>query len=266
MVLPQLGLTPAVVAAVCHGLLISSVTSELVWLRLSGRLANLHEARVALGMAAGAALVGIAYTAALSWIWVRLATHAPAALAAAWTGRPLLALLVAFVCWDAAGWVYHRVGHRTAVGWAAHRPHHTGTEYNLALALRQSWLPWHGLLVHPALALAGFPFETIVICSLISNLWQAWTHSAAPVTAPRWVEAILVTPTTHRLHHRIDGGGVNLGPVLTLWDRLAGTWVPAAAPGHVRYGVDGSPSPGLLAAELDGWSALLRRPRTRASA
>jgi sterol desaturase/sphingolipid hydroxylase (fatty acid hydroxylase superfamily) len=40
---------------------------------------------------------------------------------------------------------------------------------------------------------------------------------------PAWLGVVVVTPATHRLHHE-RGGAVNLGPVLTVWDRAAGTW------------------------------------------
>ena len=35
----------------------------------------------------------------------------------------------------------------------------------------------------------------------------------------------------------LDGGGVTLGSVLTIWDRLAGTWSPAPVAATAEYGV-----------------------------
>ena len=80
-------------------------------------------------------------------------------LPAAFLFLPVLALanafVFAFVAWDFAGWIYHLIGHRTRIGWACHSAHHSGSEFNGSLALRQSWTPVHGLLHQPLLGV-GF--------------------------------------------------------------------------------------------------------------
>ncbi|MDP1793245.1 MAG: sterol desaturase family protein [Acidimicrobiales bacterium] len=229
-----------------------AVILEVTWLSRTDR-AVWRRARTALAMAGGAVAVGVVYATALRALWGVVLSVSP--LRGVWQGREVAATLIAFVAWDAMGWVYHWVGHRTQVGWASHQPHHSGTTFDITLGLRQTWTPFHGLAYQPLLALAGFDFATIAVCAALSNTWQLLNHSAAPVAWPRWLSLVVMTPDTHRLHHASDAVAVNLGPVFTAWDRLARTWeTPREMP--TRYGANDG---GALAVELAGWRALLLR-------
>lgn len=243
-----------------YAVAIAFVAVEVAWLagrsRGRRRRAILVSAGTAGGMAAGAFLVGVAYTIVLRALW-----HAVAALrwepaAAFWGRHRLLAALAAFVAWDLAGWLYHLVGHRTRLGWAAHQPHHTGDGYDATLGLRQSWAPFHGLAIQPVLALAGFDLGVIFVCAALSNCWQVMEHTSLPVRFPAWFGAHVMTPAAHRHHHGRDGGAVNLGPVFTWWDRLAGTWVPPEVPAPERYGGALRPSANPFRVEAAGWCEL----------
>ena len=241
------------------------VTVEVAWLaRRPGprRAAILRSAATAGAMAAGAFVVGILYTGVLRVLWNVVATVQWDAAAALWRDHRVIGAVAAFVAWDFSGWVYHLIGHRTRVGWAAHQPHHSGEDYDATLGLRQSWAPFHGLLHHPLLALAGFDLRVIVVCAAFSNCWQVLEHTSLPVRFPRWFETHVMTPAAHRHHHGRDGGAVNLGPFFTWWDRLAGTWVSPDQPAPVEYG-PARPAPwNPVTVELAGWRALLRAHST----
>ena len=122
--------------------------------------------------------------------------------------------------------------------------------------LRQSWAPFHGLLHHPLLALAGFDIRVVIVCAAVSNCWQVLEHTSLPVRFPRWFEAVVMTPAAHRHHHARGGGLANVGPFLTCWDRLAGTWVPPDAPAPTAYGPSRPAPANPLAIEVAGWRAL----------
>jgi sterol desaturase/sphingolipid hydroxylase (fatty acid hydroxylase superfamily) len=228
------------------------VLAESGWLMVRGDRGAPSRLATAATMAVGAALVAVAYTALLRQLWALLHVDATARL---WDGHPIAHAVAAFVAWDLAGWLYHRIGHGTRVGWAAHQVHHTGETYDATLGLRQTWAPFHGLLLQPLLALAGFDLTTVVVCAALSNCWQVLVHTSAPIRLPRAVEAVVMTPAAHRHHHGTDGGPVNLGPVLTVWDRLAGTWRPPTEPPPTTYGRPSSSNP--FAVEVAGWRALL---------
>ena len=236
-----------------------AVAAEIAWIaRRPGprRRAVLVDGATALAMAAGALGTGIAYVALLRILFAVVSPLAVPGLGALWQGAPLLGGMAAFLLWDAAGWAYHWLGHRTAIGWAGHQPHHSGAHFDLTVGLRQSWFPLHGLVVHPVLALAGFDLRTVALCAAVSNCLQVLQHTAVVRRLPRSIEAAVMTPGAHRHHHAVDGAAVNLGPVLTVWDRLAGTWVdPAVEPSPVEQPAIRTWNPVTI--ELRGWRDLV---------
>lgn len=220
----------------------------------------LHEGRTAAAMAGGAVVVGVAYGAVFASAWSSLGRFAPGALVGFWQQNPVLTALCAFVAWDFSGWIYHLIGHHSALGWAAHSPHHSGSRYDATLALRLTWMPWHGLAHHPLLALVGFPFEVILGCLAVSNAMQALQHSSTMPAAPRWLSAVVMTPEAHRHHHTPEGARVNLGPVLTIWDGMAGTWrAPWTEPpkAHQHPVAQTASESGAWRTELAGWRRLV---------
>jgi sterol desaturase/sphingolipid hydroxylase (fatty acid hydroxylase superfamily) len=248
-----------------YALAVALVAAEVAWLaREPGlrRRSVLRSAATAAGLGGGALIVGVVYTAVLRWSWGLLATYRLEAAADLWAAVPALGAVAAFVAWDAAGWGYHAIGHRTRWGWAAHQAHHSGSAYDATLGLRQTWTPFHGLLVHPLLALAGFDLRVIAVCASISYCWQVLEHTSLPVRLPAWFSAQVMTPAAHRHHHGRASEGVNLGPVLTWWDRLAGTWVPPEVPAPLAYGPAVAASANPVRIQVDGWRTLARPQRT----
>lgn len=248
-----------------YAIAIACVAAEVAWLaRRPGerRRRILTSAGTASAMAAGAFAIGLFYTAVLTALWQGATAFRFEGAAAFWSAHPVIGALATFVAWDASGWLYHVIGHRTRIGWAAHQPHHSGEDYDATLGLRQTWLPFHGLLHHPLLAVAGFDLRVAFVCAAISNCWQVLEHTSLPIRFPRWVEAVVMTPASHRHHHGRDSDTMNLGPFFTVWDRLAGTWIPPTAPAPKVYGSTASASANPITIELAGWRALLASGRT----
>ena len=241
-----------------------AVAGEVAWLARAsgpGRRRVLVSAAAAAAMAAGALVVSVPYAATFRFLWDALASARWDGAASFWQAHPVLGAAVAFVAWDLSGWIYHLIGHRTRIGWAAHQPHHSGPDFDATLGLRQSWAPFHGLLHHPLLALAGFDLRVIFVCAAFSNCWQVLEHTSLPVRFPRWFEAAVMTPAAHRHHHGRDSGAVNLGPFFTIWDRLAGTWVPPGHPPPTAYGPAVPAAANPITVELAGWRQLVTSPR-----
>jgi len=207
-------------------------------------------------------MVGVCYLVLLRATWRVGEAIAPPGAAELWERHPTVGWAAAFVAWDLSGFVYHWVGHRTRVGWAAHQAHHSSSGYDLTVGLRQSWTPFHGLAHHWLLAVAGFDLKVVLACLAVSNAWQLLEHTAAPIRFPRWFAALVMTPAAHRHHHGSAGAAVNLGPVFTVWDRLAGTWRSPMAPAPVSYGPGRGTvaDRGVLATELGGWRSLVFAP------
>jgi sterol desaturase/sphingolipid hydroxylase (fatty acid hydroxylase superfamily) len=144
---------------------------------------------------------------------------------------------VALVGWDFAYYWHHRFEHRVRLLWACHVNHHSSRYYNLSTALRQPWTPFAGLVLYPPLALLGVAPWMIMVSGGLNLVYQYWIHTEAIDRMPGWFEAVLNTPSHHRVHHGSNPEYLdkNYAGVLILWDRLFGTFEPERAP--VVYGL-----------------------------
>jgi sterol desaturase/sphingolipid hydroxylase (fatty acid hydroxylase superfamily) len=151
--------------------------------------------------------------------------------------RPALAWLVAMLGVDFIYYWWHRASHRVNVLWAAHIVHHQSEDYNLAVALRQGALtPVTALPFNLPLALLGVPPLVYVIASAVNTLYQFWIHTES-VRSLGPLEAVLNTPSHHRVHHGRNPQYLdrNYGAILIVWDRLFGTFAAEREP--VIYGI-----------------------------
>lgn len=158
---------------------------------------------------------------------VREASPRIPALGEFWLTLPELAmLLLAIVLIELSAYARHRFEHLPGV-WRFHATHHADGD-----------LSWHSVLrKHPVskfmellldtlpVILLGMPIWAILAAQLIRTWWGFFIHSDVPWTlgpAGKW----LVSPAAHRLHHIRDEQlmGHNFGNMLTLWDRVFGTW------------------------------------------
>ena len=139
----------------------------------------------------------------------------------AWWAWPLCLVGV-----DLGYYWFHRASHRINAIWAGHVVHHQSEEYNLAVALRQSWfvklLEWPFYL---PLALLGFPPEMFVTAFTLDVLYQFWIHTRL-VGKLGPLELVMNTPSHHRVHHGIDPKYIdkNYAGVFIVWDRMFGTF------------------------------------------
>jgi sterol desaturase/sphingolipid hydroxylase (fatty acid hydroxylase superfamily) len=147
--------------------------------------------------------------------------------------HPVVAWLVAFVGVDFIYYWWHRTSHRVNLLWAAHAVHHQSEDYNLAVALRQAVLtPFTSLPFSLPLALIGIPPLAFIAADSLSTLYQFWIHTEL-VGRLGPLEAVLNTPSHHRVHHARNPEYIdrNYGAILIIWDRLFGTFaLERAAP------------------------------------
>ena len=149
--------------------------------------------------------------------------------------------LACFVLVDLSYYVAHRYYHRSRWGWAAHVIHHSSQHYNLTTALRQTWsglLSGAFLLFVPE-ALLGFHPLLIGFCYGLNLIYQFWFHTEVIDKCPRWFEAIMNTPSHHRVHHANNPRylDANYAGVFIIWDKLFGSFVPERRDDPPRYGL-----------------------------
>ncbi|MFN4121148.1 lysoplasmalogenase family protein [Acidovorax sp.] len=160
-----------------------------------------------------------------------------------WTSLPgwLLALLFYDFCYY---WL-HRMGHESAVLWAAHAVHHQSQDYNLSTALRQTssgaLLGW---IFYVPMALAGVPPLVFAVVGLIDLLYQFWVHTEhVPRLQGRWAwfDRWFCSPSNHRVHHAVNNAYLdkNYGGILIVWDRMFGTFKDEDPSERCVYGTRG---------------------------
>ena len=121
---------------------------------------------------------------------------------------------------------FHRLSHQINALWAAHIVHHQSEEYNLTVALRQSWFQsGFAWVFYLPLALVGFEPVMFLTVSAFNTLYQFWIHTRA-IGDMGPLEWFLNTPSHHRVHHGSNPKYIdkNHAGTLIIWDRLFGTF------------------------------------------
>lgn len=178
-----------------------------------------------------------------------------------WPTGPL-GWVLAFLLMELAFYWRHRAGHELAVFWTIHEVHHQSSQYNYAVAQRVGYLQWlqTGVFVLPLAVLGVDPFVFGVLFSAI-HFWQFLIHTRL-VGRLGPLDAVLVTPSVHRVHHARNPRYLdkNYGFTLTVFDRVFGTWQPEVetpefgtlAPLHSHNPVDNNVRPWLTLARRMG--------------
>ena len=177
-------------------------------------------------------LFGGAFLALFLWVWQFRLFDVPWS----WWGFALC-----FVLDDLKYYWVHRFGHRVRWFWASHVNHHSSQHYNLSTALRQSWTGFLtlGFVFALPLVLLGFHPAMIAICAGFNLVYQFWIHTEAIDRMPRWFEAVMNTPSHHRVHHATNPRYLdrNYAGVFIVWDKLFGTFEPEVRGEKIRYGI-----------------------------
>ena len=211
-----------------------------------------------LGLGLGSTVAGVltagAVLAMAVWLWDRRLIDIPFA----WWSWALC-----FVLDDLAYYVFHRSAHRVRWFWASHVIHHSSQHYNLSTALRQTWTGFisASFLFRLPLFLIGFPPEMVLFCGGINLIYQFWIHTEVIGRCPRWFEAVMNTPSHHRVHHATNARYLdrNYAGVFIIWDRLFGTFTPERDDEKPRYGiVKNLGSYNLLWAAFHEWVGIAR--------
>jgi sterol desaturase/sphingolipid hydroxylase (fatty acid hydroxylase superfamily) len=149
--------------------------------------------------------------------------------------------ILVFAGYDLIYYWKHRLAHTVRWWWAEHVTHHSSTHYNLTTALRQPWFgPLTGLVIISApLVLLGFHPAFIAFSGGVNLVYQYWIHTEAIGKMPKWFEAVMNTPSHHRVHHATNPRylDANFAGVFIIWDRMFGTFVPELDYDKPVYGI-----------------------------
>lgn len=121
---------------------------------------------------------------------------------------------------------FHRMSHEINALWAAHIVHHQSEDYNLSVALRQSWFQgWFSWMFYLPLAVLGFDPIMFATVNSFNTLYQFWIHTTT-IKSLGPLEWIFNTPSHHRVHHGSNPKYIdkNHAGSLIIWDRIFGTF------------------------------------------
>jgi sterol desaturase/sphingolipid hydroxylase (fatty acid hydroxylase superfamily) len=139
---------------------------------------------------------------------------------------------------DFAYYWFHRISHEIRFFWNFHVVHHSSNQYNLSVAVRQSWFSGiaHWVFYLP-IAFLGFPLWAFVTMHGLNLIYQFWIHTKIVRKLPDFFEFVLNTPSHHRVHHGVNDLYLdkNYAGIFIFWDRMFGTFVEENE--EVRYGI-----------------------------
>lgn len=144
---------------------------------------------------------------------------------------------ILFVLDDFAYYWFHRVSHESRLFWNFHVVHHSSEQYNLSVAVRQSW--FGGLvnwLFYVPLMFLGFAPWMFAVTHGLNLIWQFWIHTRL-VGKLGIVEKVLNTPSHHRVHHGVNDEYIdkNYAGVFIIWDKIFGSFIEEGE--EPRYGI-----------------------------
>jgi sterol desaturase/sphingolipid hydroxylase (fatty acid hydroxylase superfamily) len=155
---------------------------------------------------------------------------------------PPLRFALALILLDAWMYVWHRANHMIPILWRFHRMHHTDRHVDVTSATRFHLGEHVGaaLLRLGVIALAGIEVWHLVVYDTLVIAITQFHH--ADISLGRWdrrLRWLIVTPYMHKVHHsdwqpETDS---NYSVVLSIWDRLAGTFRMRVHPRTIVFGL-----------------------------
>jgi len=148
------------------------------------------------------------------------------------------AVLICIILADFAYYWEHRFMHRVNFAWATHSVHHSSPFFNVSVAYRFG--PMDGvwpIFFHLPLILLGFNPIVVFFAEMIVQIYQTILHTEAIKKMPKPVEAVMNTPSHHRVHHGSNPQYLdkNYAGIFIVWDKLFGTFAKEDDP--VTYGL-----------------------------
>ena len=153
--------------------------------------------------------------------------------------------VAAFLLLDFLQYATHRCQHAVPFLWRFHALHHSDPDVDVTTSVRHhpiEYLMAAGFYWLAVLAL-DIPVVVVTIHALAVFAAAAVTHGN--IRLPEWLERLLqpvvITLDLHLVHHSIsyDEANSNFGAVLSVWDRLFGTYarLPRAQQDCIVFGV-----------------------------
>lgn len=175
--------------------------------------------------------------------------------------NPAAIFAASLVLLDLSEYAYHRIMHRYALLWRFHLVHHSDQVVDVSTVLREHPAETTVRLLNTLFwtFLLGVPVWCLVFRQILQVVFTVGTHSnfRLPGRVDKVLSWVFVTPNMHHVHHHFQQPYTdrNFGDILSIWDRLFGTFALLGAR-EVVFGVDTCP----VDVEQANGLALLRLP------
>ena len=184
-------------------------------------------------------IMGIGFVFATTWV----STHNFGLLNSLQINTGWESVLASFLILDFFEYVYHVVMHKVKRFWMFHVVHHADRVVDVSTTLREhpgetairltSLLLW--------VFLSGATFWAILFRQFVQIFSNVFAHAnfRLPEKVDKIVSLVFVTPNVHHVHHhyQLPYTDSNYGDVLTIWDRLFGTFMTLPA-NETIFGID----------------------------
>ena len=153
-------------------------------------------------------------------------------------------IIISFLILDFfGGWLVHITEHKVFLLWRFHVVHHADNNVDVTTGLRHHPIEsvLRGMFFFMGIFFSGAPMYAVMIFQTLLVLSAAFSH--ANISLPRWLDQslsyVLVSPNMHKVHHhwKQPYTDSNYGAVLSIWDRLFGTFKNLDTK-DIRYGLD----------------------------
>jgi len=148
-----------------------------------------------------------------------------------WADLPAwLSWALALLLFDLWQYCWHRLNHRLPWLWRFHVVHHADTAMDTSSGLRFHFveIALSTVMRVPLVMLLGLQLQQLLVYELIALPIVLFHHSnlRLPLALDRLLRVFIVTPRMHWVHHsdRRAETDSNYASVLTLWDRLFGSY------------------------------------------
>lgn len=136
--------------------------------------------------------------------------------------------VMSFLLYDLSLYLWHRASHSNRYLWLFHRVHHSDPQVNVSTALRLHLMDVLVILLVKAfyILLFGFDVSVVLANEVLNTLFLMFHHSNLVVKGEKFLGYLIIVPSLHRVHHsrQRQEHDNNYGAVLSIWDRLFGTF------------------------------------------
>ena len=137
----------------------------------------------------------------------------------------------------------HITEHKVKFLWRFHVVHHADNNVDVTTGLRHHPIESlvRGIFFFIGIAISGAPMYAVMIFQTVLVLFTAFEH--ANINLPKKLDAaiswLFISPNMHKVHHhwKQPFTDSNYGAVLSIWDRLLGTFMHLDH-AAIRYGLD----------------------------